>query len=195
MKKPISKSMHWLPWVALVVLGGLCTFVLLREAAGNADSVIGTVVGFVAALLAFLALALVVEGVEQEAENGQMEPWLRRLLYWTPRAIALLFAAFVSLFAMDVFGAEYSPWQVTLALLIHLIPSFVLLAATALAWRWEWIGAVVLAGWAIWYTIMTWGSFPFSVYLLMSILPLTVGLLFLLNWLFRQEIRSTVMQQ
>lgn len=190
MKKPISKFMHWLPWGALVVLGGLCTFVLLREVGGNTDSVIGTIVGFVAALLAFLALALAVEGVEQEAENGRMEQWLRRLLYWTPRSIALLFTAFVSLFALDVFGVGYDIGELVVALFMHLIPSIVLLAAILLAWQWEWIGAVVLAGWAIWYTIMAWGSFPFSVYLLMSILPFTIGLLFGINWLFRQELRQ-----
>lgn len=188
--RPTSKFMHWLPWGALVILGGLCTWVLLREAAG-ADSLIGTIIGFIGALIVFLALALAVEGVEQEVESGYMAPWIRRLLFWTPRAVALSFALFLSLFALDVFGVGYSFWEVTVALLIHLIPTFVLLAATALAWRWEWIGAVVLAGWAIWYTVSAWGAFPFSVYLLMVILPLSVGLLFLLNWLYRQEIRQT----
>ncbi|MBI1297758.1 hypothetical protein GC175_22710 [bacterium] len=194
MKEPTSKFMHWLPWGALVILGGLCTLVLLREATGNADSLVGTIVGFMGALIVFLALALAVESVEQEVEHGKMERWLRRLLYWTPRSVSILFALFLSLFALDVFGAGYSPLEVTVALLIHLVPTFVLLAATALAWRWEWIGAVVFAGWAIWYTVVAWGAFPFSVYLLMVLLPLTVGLLFSLNWLFRQEIRSAVIQ-
>ena len=66
----------------------------------------------------------------------------KRLLFWTPRALAIVFIAFLSLFALDVFGEGYGFWQTLLALVIHLIPTWILIALLILAWRWEWIGAV-----------------------------------------------------
>ena len=67
----------------------------------------------------------------------------KRALFWTPRALSILFIAFLSLFALDVFDGHLGFWQTALALTMHLIPSFVLIAALVLAWRWEWIGAAL----------------------------------------------------
>ena len=67
----------------------------------------------------------------------------KRALFWTPRALSILFIAFLSLFALDVFGEHSGFWQTALALTMHLVPSFVLIAALVLAWRWEWIGAAL----------------------------------------------------
>ena len=70
----------------------------------------------------------------------------KRALFWTPRALSVVFIAFLSLFALDVFDEHLGLWQTLLALTMHLIPSFVLIAALVLAWRWEWIGAALYAG-------------------------------------------------
>ena len=67
----------------------------------------------------------------------------RRALFWTPRGLSIVFIAFLSLFSMDVFSEHLGFWQTALALAMHLIPSFVLIAALILAWRWEWIGAAL----------------------------------------------------
>ena len=32
----------------------------------------------------------------------------KRVLYWTPRVLGILFALFISIFALDVFGEGYS---------------------------------------------------------------------------------------
>src|SRR5262249_53398337 len=71
-----------------------------------------------------------------------MKTTSKRLLFWTPRVLCLLFAAFISLFALDVFGESRGFWQTALALAMHLIPTFILLAVLALSWRWEWIGGL-----------------------------------------------------
>jgi hypothetical protein len=144
----------------------------------------------VPAALALVALGLIVAVVQQEAQAGAMTPRVRRLLFWIPRAAALLFAAFVSLFALDVFGAGYDLWGTLLALVIHLIPVFVLLAAIATAWRWPWVGAAALIGWAAWY-VATFRGFVLSVYVGLALLPLLLGVLFLLNWRYRVELRGS----
>jgi hypothetical protein len=62
---------------------------------------------------------------------------LKRILVWTPRILGILFALFVSIFALDVFGAGYGFWETILALLIHLVPVSILLIGLAIAWRWS----------------------------------------------------------
>jgi len=52
-----------------------------------------------------------------------MQPTIERLLCWTSRILALLFAAVVSVFALDVFGEGYTFLQTILALTMHLIPT------------------------------------------------------------------------
>ena len=64
---------------------------------------------------------------------------LSKLLYWLPRILAICFIVFISLFALDVFDQP----QWFLALVIHLIPSFILIAVTVLAWKNEMIGGLI----------------------------------------------------
>jgi hypothetical protein len=109
---------------------------------------------------------------------------------WTPRILGLLFALFISIFALDVFGEGYSIWQTMVALFMHLLPVFVLLIGLALAWRWEWVGAVAFIGFCLWYLVAFGGSFPASVYLLMAGLPFLIGLLFLLDWFYLPRQRT-----
>mgnify|MGYP001813850633 CR=1 FL=1 len=111
-------------------------------------------------------------------------------LFWTPRILGILFAIFISLFALDVFGEGYGPWETVVALVMHLVPTFVVLTALAVAWRWEWVGAVLFGGLALLYVVMAWGRFPLLTYVVISGPLLLVGVLFLLNWLHRVELRT-----
>lgn len=61
---------------------------------------------------------------------------IKKILYQLPRGLSVLFIAFISMFALDVFGQP----QWFLALLIHLIPSFILTALTVIAWKNERVG-------------------------------------------------------
>jgi hypothetical protein len=101
-----------------------------------------------------------------------------------------MFALFISLFALDVFGAGYGLWEAIVALLIHLVPTGVILIALAIAWRWEWLGAILFAALGAWYLIMAWGRFPWITYLLVAGPAFLIGALFLVNWLYRAELRS-----
>jgi hypothetical protein len=189
MKGSVQRFLFWLPWIALGILGVLCVWVLAVEASKGVE-VAGVVSALIGAVFVFAALAIAIEAVTEEVQVGKMRPWTRRLLFWLPRVVALLFAAFVSLFALDVFGAGYTFWETVLALAMHLLPVGILLVGILIAWRWEWVGTLFLMGWAVWYLAMAWGQFPFSVYLLLAILPFTIGLLFLLNWWYRDELHQ-----
>ena len=119
----------------------------------------------------------------------------KRLLFWTPRALAIVFIAFLSLFALDVFGEGYGFWQTLLALVIHLIPTWILIALLILAWRWEWIGAVSYAAAAILYiaTVLS-RPLPAAVKLNWALTiagpALIIAALFLFNWLKRGSLRA-----
>jgi len=67
-----------------------------------------------------------------------------KVLHWTPRILCILAILFVSLFALDSFSSERTFWQNIGALIMHLIPSFVLLAVLIVAWKWEKIGGITL---------------------------------------------------
>ena len=66
------------------------------------------------------------------------------ILHWTPRILCILAILFISLFALDSFSSERSLWQNIAALMMHLIPSFVLLAVLIVAWKWEKAGGIIL---------------------------------------------------
>jgi hypothetical protein len=115
-------------------------------------------------------------------------------LFWTPRILTIAFLAFLSLFALDVFDGKHGIWQTLLAFLIHLIPVFVLMIILALAWRWEWIGALLYAAAGLLYVCwVVSGSRP-AVVKLSWIATIAgpafiIAALFLANWLKRSNSR------
>jgi hypothetical protein len=76
-----------------------------------------------------------------------------KILHWTPRIFCILAILFISLFALDSFDSNKTIWQQIMAFLIHLIPSFVLLALLIIAWKWELIGGII-------YTLLGAGFSP-----------------------------------
>jgi hypothetical protein len=66
-----------------------------------------------------------------------------KVFHWLPRIICILAILFVSLFAADAFAPELTIWQQLGAFIMHLIPSFILLAFLIVAWKWEYIGGII----------------------------------------------------
>lgn len=118
-----------------------------------------------------------------------MNEGVRLLLYWLPRILGLLFAAFLSVFALDVFTEGAGFWQTVAALLMHLVPSLIALIIVVVGWRWEWLGAVGFAAIGVLYLVMTWGRFPGMVYVSMSGPMFLISALFLVAWVLRAKLR------
>ena len=76
------------------------------------------------------------------------------LIHWLPRIICILAILFVSMFALDSFAPELTFLQQLGAFMMHLIPSFVLLAFLLVAWKWELIGGII-------FTLIGVGLSPF----------------------------------
>jgi hypothetical protein len=122
-----------------------------------------------------------------------------KFIYWFPRILAVIFILFLSLFSLDIFDMQLGFWGTILGLLMHNIPSLILLAALLISWKkHEIVGGIVfiLAG-VIYFLInlintlknssgelskLFWG-------LLISGPAILIGILFLINW-FKEDNHS-----
>ncbi|MFB3828244.1 MAG: hypothetical protein ACE15B_15855 [Bryobacteraceae bacterium] len=110
-----------------------------------------------------------------------------RALIWAPRALTIAFTLFISLFALDSFGPGRSFWQGLGAFAIHLVPSYVLIAMLIVAWRREWVGAVVataLGALFLWWNATVRHNATVAVVMIAGPLFLMAAL-FLASWLVK----------
>jgi len=105
--------------------------------------------------------------------------WFR---VWVPRACALCFAAFLALFALDVLGTGLGFWASLGVIALHLVPTAVVLAVLALAWRHEVAGSIAYLALAAGYLIMAAGRFHWSVIAAISGSLAGLGILFFASW-------------
>ncbi len=118
-----------------------------------------------------------------------MSKFLKQILFWTPRVLGILFVLFLSLFALDVFEMQLGFWGTVVGLFMHLIPNIVLTIVIVLAWKREWVGALGFLGWTIFYVSQTRG-FDWATYAMIAGIPALIGLLFLVGWIWRKQIRG-----
>jgi hypothetical protein len=113
----------------------------------------------------------------------------KRVLFWTPRILTFLYAAFISMFAFDVFGEGHGTWQSVVALLIHLIPAALMIAVLIVSWRWGWIGAVLFAAAGPYCALTTLEHPDWIVWIAGPLFMIAIW--YLLNWLNRKELRAS----
>lgn len=118
-----------------------------------------------------------------------MKHSIKTAILWSPRVLAILFALFISLFALDVFDGKSGILETLIGLAIHLIPIGIIVIAIILSWHREWIGGIVFIFLPLFYIYSTWGRFPFSVYLIMCTPPLITGILYFVNWKNKRDDR------
>ena len=97
-----------------------------------------------------------------------------RALVWAPRILGIAVALFIGVFALDALG------EGPRAMLLHLVPTFVLLLAVLLAWHRPWVGAVVFSALSVGYAATVPDRPDWM--LVISGPLLVVGLLFLWSW-------------
>lgn len=105
---------------------------------------------------------------------------------WIPRALAILFILFISLFALDAFEEGLSLGEQLLGFVIHLLPSFILLGLLLVAWRFPLVGGLLFAGagasYFFWARGMDW-----TTYLLVAGPPLLIGAFFIAGKTLRER--------
>ena len=111
----------------------------------------------------------------------------QQLIYWTPRILTMAFAAFLSIFALDVFSEPLGVLDKAVALFMHLIPSLMVVAILAVIWRREWLGAIIFPLLATLHVVSMHGRLHWSAYAVIDGPLLLLAVLFLLNWLDRRS--------
>ena len=79
----------------------------------------------------------------------------------------------------------------TVALLMHLVPTGIVLVALAIVWRREWIGALVFPLLALFQIVTKWGRLHWSAYAVIAGPLFLLGFLFFLNWRQRATLRPS----
>jgi hypothetical protein len=92
----------------------------------------------------------------------------RAIFHWVPRALAIAFIVFIGLFALDVFTSPN--WFVPL--LTHLIPNYILIILTVIAWKHERVGGTLFLAGGL-------GSVLFFHSLILALPCLLIGILFI----------------
>jgi len=113
------------------------------------------------------------------------------VLYWTPRILCILAILFVSMFALDSFDPELTIDRQIAAFVIHLIPSYILIALLVVAWKWEYVGGIIFTVVGIAFAVMVfmtnYNRNHFSLMqslintLIVAVPFILVGILFMLN--------------
>lgn len=117
-----------------------------------------------------------------------MRSQIKKAIFWTPRLLTILFAIFISLFALDAFTEGEGFTKTLSAFLIHLIPTATIVTILVLAWKREWIGGVGFFLLGIAYAIVA-VSHPQWILFISG--PLfVISIFFLIGWFRRYEIRS-----
>jgi hypothetical protein len=121
-----------------------------------------------------------------------MERKINRYLYWTPRILSILFILFLAMFSLEVITPEASFSEIAMGLLIHNIPSLVLLIVLIISWKYEIVGGIVfiLAGLLYiiftfqagrhWYVVLNWS-------LTIAGPAFLIGILFMINWFKKKQ--------
>lgn len=190
MKTSQMRTVAWVVRGALALLAllllGLLAAARWQESGPLWQMLVDTAIGLVPIGSLYLGLTLLAEVVLEETSAGAMQPAVRKLLFWTPRVIVMVFAVFISVFSLDVFGQGYSIGETLIALAMHLIPTALILLALVVAWRWEWIGGLAFLALGMLYIAFAREMWMWS--LLIAGPLVVIGLLFLANWRYRSEL-------
>ena len=125
-----------------------------------------------------------------------------RVLKWTPRILCILAILFISVFALDAFSPDRSFWQNIAAFLLHLVPSFVLLAVLIVSWKWEKVGGIILTiiglAWCIFVFVLNFKRtnlvlYSLNVILMVGIPFVLAGILFIVSH-YRQKKEVSALQ-
>lgn len=97
---------------------------------------------------------------------------------WVPRIIAIAFIIFLLLFTQDSGGSDL--WQRVLAFVIQALPAIVIAVCLAIFWRRPRAGGWVFIAIAVIFTFWFNSYARMDQFLIVSLPPLAVGVLFLL---------------
>ncbi len=101
----------------------------------------------------------------------------------------MLFVFFISMFALDSFGEGIPFPEAIVGFLIHLVPTYIVIAILLIAWKWVLVGGIlfIIAGTSclVLTRIPHWTAF-----LLIGGPPILIGLLFIAAYLLSKKTKT-----
>jgi hypothetical protein len=118
-----------------------------------------------------------------------------------PRILGILAILFVSMFALDSFSPERTFLQNTIAFIMHLIPSFILLALLIVAWKYEKTGGLIMLVFSLAFSFLVYeinfkrtNSIATGLFdaLILGFPFILAGILFMINGYRKRKGRSAI---
>ena len=106
---------------------------------------------------------------------------------WAARFIGIIFAAFISIFAMDVFTEGFDLKDMTMALVMHMLPTLLIILVLIISWHREWIGGIAFLGIGLVYLYASWGKMDWYGIALISVPLFILSGLFFIGWSRRSQ--------
>ena len=133
--------------------------------------------------LLFGSIYVLVVTWRAHARSNEINPRLAKVIHWAPRIAAILIIFFISLFSLDVFEEGTAPLEMLGALLMHNIPSILLIVLLVIAWKRPVVGFVVFLTGAVLFAGLTIRSIYSLSNLVLFVLPLLlIAMLFYAEW-------------
>ncbi|MFM2136849.1 MAG: hypothetical protein RL021_2249 [Bacteroidota bacterium] len=99
----------------------------------------------------------------------------------------LLFAGFISIFALDVFENPQGILKTVAALILHLLPTFLIIGLVVLSRKTDLIPAISYTALGALYIWWAWERFPFITYLIIAGPLFIAGILHGICWSNRKS--------
>jgi hypothetical protein len=113
-----------------------------------------------------------------------VNPPLRKIFYWSARLLGILVIFIVVQMHLSPVNLSQSFGQVLVSLLSHGWMTLILVAALAIAWRWEIPGAGIYLGITIW-NVVDMGKTEVFYYLFLAAPYAVIAILFLISGLMK----------
>ena len=113
----------------------------------------------------------------------------KRFLCWLPRILGILFALFISIFALDAFGEGIPFPEAIVGFLIHLVPTYIIIVILLIAWKQELAGGILFIFAGVFYMV-SMHNLHWSAYLLIGRPPILIGILFITAYLLLKKIKT-----
>ena len=115
---------------------------------------------------------------------------MKKVIKWAPRILSIIFIAFISLFALDMFSTEYKWWEMIIGFLMHMIPNLILIFFLVVAWKKPLFGGLTYLLISLAFFIMFDGYEQITTFLFICLPVLIIGILFILDYeLQKREVK------
>jgi hypothetical protein len=121
-----------------------------------------------------------------------MKNKINKCICWAPRILAIIFILFLTMLSADIFGNNYTFWEVLLGLFMHNLPTLSLLIVLIISWKHELVGGIAFILFGFLYTVIIllirgFQQPAFISILIIAGISLIIGILFIISWIKKKK--------